>query len=65
MPRLVHVPEKTPGSQIEPPNLAVEPLQKILKGEISMRRKKNIVEARSFAEMLEQTEVLSAERAMA
>ena len=36
-------------------NLAVELLQKLLKGEISARRQKNIVQARSFAEMLEQT----------
>jgi type I restriction enzyme R subunit len=36
-------------------NLAVELLQKLLKGEISARRRKNVVQARSFAEMLEQT----------
>ena len=36
-------------------NLAVELLQKLLKGEIAARRRKNIVQARSFAEMLEQT----------
>ena len=36
-------------------NLAVELLQKLLKGELATRRKKNIVQARSFAEMLEQT----------
>ncbi|HIK36256.1 MAG TPA: type I restriction endonuclease subunit R, partial [Thermosynechococcus sp. M98_K2018_005] len=36
-------------------NLAVELLQKLLKGEISIRRRKNLVQARSFAEMLEQT----------
>jgi len=36
-------------------NLAVELLQKLLRGEISVRRKKNVVQARSFAEMLEQT----------
>jgi type I restriction enzyme R subunit len=36
-------------------NLAVELLQKLLKGEIFGRRKKNVVQARSFAEMLEQT----------
>ena len=35
-------------------NLAVELLQKLLKGEISIRRRKNVVQARSFAEMLEQ-----------
>ena len=36
-------------------NLAVELLQKLLKGEVSKRRRKNVVQARSFAEMLEQT----------
>jgi type I restriction enzyme R subunit len=36
-------------------NLAVELLQKLLKGELSKRRRKNVVQARSFAEMLEQT----------
>ena len=36
-------------------NLAVELLQKLLKGEIAARRRKNIVQARSFAEMLEET----------
>lgn len=36
-------------------NLAVELLQKLLKDEISTRRKRNMVQARSFAEMLEQT----------
>jgi type I restriction enzyme, R subunit len=36
-------------------NLAIELLQKLLKGELSARRRKNIVQARSFAEMLEQT----------
>ena len=36
-------------------NLAVELLQKLLKGELSVRRRKNLVQARSFAEMLEQT----------
>ncbi len=36
-------------------NLAVELLQKLLKGELNARRKKNVVQARSFAEMLEQT----------
>jgi type I restriction enzyme R subunit len=33
----------------------VELLQKLLKGELSSRRRKNIVQARSFAEMLEHT----------
>ena len=36
-------------------NLAVELLLKLLKGELSTRRRKNVVQARSFAEMLEQT----------
>ncbi len=36
-------------------NLAVELLQKLLKGELATRRRKNVVEARSFAEMLEKT----------
>ena len=36
-------------------NLAVELLQKLLRGEVSARRRKNVVQARSFAEMLEQT----------
>ena len=36
-------------------NLAVELLQKLLKGELGSRRRKNVVQARSFAEMLEQT----------
>jgi type I restriction enzyme R subunit len=36
-------------------NLAVELLQKLLKGELRARRRKNVVQTRSFAEMLEQT----------
>jgi type I restriction enzyme R subunit len=36
-------------------NLAVELLQKLLRAEINTRRRKNVVQARSFAEMLEQT----------
>jgi len=36
-------------------NLAVELLQKLLKGEIKTRSKRNIVQARSFAELLEQS----------
>ncbi len=35
-------------------NLAVELLRKLLSGEIQTRRRKNVVQARSFAEMLEQ-----------
>ena len=36
-------------------NLAVEVLQKLLKGEVATRRRKNVVQARSFSEMLERT----------
>jgi len=36
-------------------NLAVELLQKLLNGELRIRQKKNVVQARSFADMLEQT----------
>jgi type I restriction enzyme R subunit len=36
-------------------NLAVELLQKLIKGELATRRRKSVVQARSFAEMLEQT----------
>ena len=36
-------------------NLAVELLQKLLRSEVSTKRRKNVVQARSFAEMLEQT----------
>ena len=36
-------------------NLAVELLRKLLSGEVSTRRRKNVVQARSFAQMLEQT----------
>ncbi len=36
-------------------NLAVDLLQKLLRGEIAARRRKNVVQARSFAELLEQT----------
>ena len=35
-------------------NLAVELLQKLLKGEIKTRAKRNVVQARSFADLLEQ-----------
>jgi len=35
-------------------NLAVELLQKLLKGEIKARSKRNVVQARSFAELLDQ-----------
>jgi len=40
---------------LKKPNLAVELLRKLLKSEITTRRKKNIIQAKSFAEMLEQT----------
>ncbi len=36
-------------------NLAVELLQRLLRGEISTRRHNNVVQARSFAELLERT----------
>jgi type I restriction enzyme, R subunit len=36
-------------------NLAVELLQKLLRGELRRRGRKNVVQARSFAEMLEET----------
>ena len=36
-------------------NLAIELLQKLLQGEVATRRRKNVVQARSFSEMLEQT----------
>jgi len=36
-------------------NLAIELLQKLLNGEVNTRKKRNVVQARSFAEMLEQT----------
>jgi len=45
-------------------NLAVELPQKLMKGEVNARRRKNVVQARSFAEMLEQAEVLSESGAM-
>ena len=38
---------------MEQRNLAVELLQKLLKGEVATRRRKNVVQARSFAEMLD------------
>ena len=36
-------------------NLAVELLRKLLTGELAVRRRRNVVQARSFAEMLERT----------
>ena len=35
------------------PNLAVEALRRLLQGEVTRRRSRNVVQARSFAEMLE------------
>ena len=45
-------------------NLAVEMLRKLLHGEIKTRRRKNVVQARSFAEMLEQSIVRYQNRAV-
>ena len=45
-------------------NLAVELLERLLKGELSTRRLKNVVQARSFAEMLERTIRLYQNRAV-
>ena len=45
-------------------NLAVELLQKLLNGELAVRKRKNVVQARSFAEMLEQTVRRYANRAI-
>jgi type I site-specific restriction-modification system R (restriction) subunit len=36
-------------------NLAIELLQKLLKGEIRIRSRRNVVQARAFSEMLEQS----------
>ena len=41
--------------QLPQRNLAVEALQRLLKGELVTHRRKNVVQSRSFAEMLEQT----------
>ena len=45
-------------------NLAVELLRKLLKGELTVRRRRNVVQARSFAEMLDQTVRRYANRAI-
>ena len=45
-------------------NLAVELLQKLLKGELAVRKRKNVVQARSFAEMLAETVRRYANRAV-
>ena len=39
---------------MERKNLAVEFLRKLLQGEITKRRKQNVVQARSFSAMLEE-----------
>ena len=41
--------------QLPQRNLAVEALQRLLRGELNIRRRKNVVQSRSFAEMLEKT----------
>ena len=45
-------------------NLAVELLRKLLKGELAVRRRRNVVQARSFAEMLDRTVRRHANRAI-
>ena len=45
-------------------NLAVELLRKLLKGELTVRRRRNVVQARSFAEMLDRTVRRYANRAI-
>jgi len=45
-------------------NLAVELLRKLLKGELAIRRRRNVVQARSFAVMLDQTVRRYANRAV-
>ncbi|MCY3808161.1 MAG: type I restriction endonuclease subunit R [Gemmatimonadetes bacterium] len=45
-------------------NLAVELLRKLLEGELAVRRRRNVVQARSFAEMLDQTVRRYANRAI-
>ena len=45
-------------------NLAVELLRKLLKGELAVRRRRNVVQARSFAGMLDQTVRRYANRAI-
>ncbi len=45
-------------------NLAVELLRKLLKGELAVRRRRNVVQARSFAKMLDQTVRRYANRAI-
>jgi len=50
---------------MEHKNLAVELLRKLLKGEITIRSKKNVVQARSFTELLQQTLLKYHNRAIA
>ena len=50
--------------QTSQPNLAVEALQRLLKGELATRRMHNVVQSRSFAAMLEQTLVRYRNRAI-
>ena len=50
--------------QMSQPNLAVEALQRLLKGELATRRMHNVVQSRSFAAMLEQTLVRYRNRAV-
>ena len=45
-------------------NLAVELLRKLLKGKLAGRRRRNVVQARSFADMLDQTVRRYANRAV-
>ncbi len=45
-------------------NLAVELLRKLLKGELAVRRRRNVVQARSFAKMLDRTVRRYANRAI-
>ena len=45
-------------------NLAVEALQRLLKGELATRYKKNVVQSRSFAKLLEQTLIRYRNRAI-
>ena len=45
----------TEMQQLPQRNLVVEVLQRLLRGELNTRRRKNVVQSRSFADMLEQT----------
>ena len=50
--------------QLPQRNLAVEALQRLLKGELNVRHSRNVVQSRSFAAMLEQTLVRYRNRAI-